>query len=135
VGGDEPLPLRHATRGRETGDVDRLLERDRQPEERCPFSTGGGLVGGSRSLAGAVEVPHDHDVETPIVSLDPTDVEIGQLTRRHFAGAERVEQLGSACERINGRHGSSLSDAPIRTGRNNRCQGRAAERVTRFRVA
>ena len=99
----EALPLGNAARGGEPRDVDRLLQGDRQAEERAGLAARRGEVGGLGLGAGALEVPDDDGVQRAVIPLDPADVEVRQLARADPPGPQVGQQLGRARKGVHGR--------------------------------
>src|SRR5204863_6394370 len=84
----------------ETADVERFLQRDREPAQRVVTAQ----VGVARRLSRALEVAHHDRVELRVVPFDAPDVELGELGGRDLARAEIGQELGGARERIHGYH-------------------------------
>ncbi len=104
---DEGLPVRHPAGRVETGDVDRLLEGHRQPEQGRALPAAAGVLGPDRLLPGAGEVAHDHRVQRAVVALDAADVELGQLRGADRAVTKRGQERGGGGERVDGGHGGA----------------------------
>ena len=108
--GDEVAPLRHAARGGQAGHVERLLDRHGEAAKGAAPAARGSLVGVAGLLAGPLEIADHHRVEAPVVTLDPADVELGELGGRHPPGAQGSQELGGAREGIHVSHGISTRE-------------------------
>ena len=85
-----------APRGRKPGDVERLLHRQRNAEQRPPLAACERFVGGTRLLACAVEVTHDDRVDRLVAAFDARDGRVAELERAHLACGERLYESAGA---------------------------------------
>ena len=114
--GHEVAPLRHAAGRGQTSHVEGLLDRHREAAEGATLAARDGLVSGAGAVAGPLEVADHHRVEASVVALDPADVEVRELARRHPSGGQGGQQLGRAGKGIHvvhwGSSGSGLRNTP-----------------------
>jgi hypothetical protein len=75
--------------GDEAGDVEALLHRHRDAEQRPVLAAREHRVRRGGSDARAIEIPHHHGVQLPIQRRDAGDGLVGQLDGGDFAGSER----------------------------------------------
>ena len=107
------LEFRMSPGGRQAGDVERLLDGHRQPEQRPVLAARKRRIGGG---ARPIEIAHNDGVDLGVERLDAGDRAVDQLARRNLPTGERRHQLagGAVCQprliggrvRLGGRQGS-----------------------------
>ena len=97
----------------QAGDVDRILDRQRQTQERAIIAARPRGIGGSRGRARGIVVGGDNGVEGRVVALDLVQVQVEQLNCGDLARAESMEHRGGGRELIesNGGHAGLLRRA------------------------
>src|ERR1700742_3481475 len=79
---DEIFERGYAPGGRQSGDIVRFLDRDRDAKERPPLAAREGRIRLPRRFPSAREIAHRHGVEIPVESLDSRDELVRQLESR-----------------------------------------------------
>ncbi len=111
LGGDVVPVCRDAPGRGQPGDVVRLLDRHRQPEQRPVLASGACLVGGVCGGPCPVEVRYADGVDGLVVPLDTGDRLVGQFHRGDITGAQRGHEfLGR--RKVLSIHGIDRNDHP-----------------------
>ncbi len=96
--GDVVGELDRAARRADALDLDRVLDRDREPVERsAPLAAYGLGVGAVRLGPGPIEVERHHRVDGAVQPVDARCEELQQLPARDLAVADRGGLLGGGC--------------------------------------
>ena len=91
VSGGVPAPeLPIAPAGRQADDIELLLDRHRQAEQRPALALRQGGVGGRGGFARPLEIAHDDGVDLRVDPLDAGNRGIDELARRDLLAGERL---------------------------------------------